>query len=226
MTTHAAIAELRRARRSRALVRVQRRFDPYALEGFVVGLGEWLLLNLLEPDTFTLNGWTAVRARDVRSVLLLSTQHGGFAVHALRLRGARSRIRAGVKLSGTADLLSSAARQSPVITIHQEAKDDSVCWIGRPVAFASGFVEMREIATDASWLESTSRYRLSSITRVDFGGGHETALMEVAAWREGNAHGARRGAVKCVEPGVATRLRRATEKRRSANPLGGGAPVI
>jgi hypothetical protein len=44
-------------------------------------------------------------------------------------------------------------------------------------------VRIQEIDPDAAWRREPSEYRISQITRVDFGGGYEEALALVA--REG-----------------------------------------
>ncbi len=72
-----------------------------------------------------------------------------------------------------------ANEQFPLVTIHRESMDDSVCYIGKVAKFTPKTVTLDKIDPAAEWNEST-RYNLKDITRVDFGGGYENALWEVS----------------------------------------------
>ncbi|MFL5435019.1 MAG: hypothetical protein ACJ784_10975 [Myxococcales bacterium] len=106
-------AALQSAVRARALIRVERPFDPNALAGFAVGLGSWL------------------------------------------------------------------------VTIHSERskRDRDICWIGTPQRFTDIHLEMREITPAARFETKHGRHSLASITKIDFGGGYEAALAEIARQR-------------------------------------------
>jgi hypothetical protein len=41
-------------------------------------------------------------------------------------------------------------------------------------------VTLRKIDIEANWVKQPERFRLGDITRVEFGGGYETALWQVA----------------------------------------------
>src|SRR5205814_3182315 len=146
-----------------ALVRIERSCDPRPLLGYAVGLGEWLLLHVLDPDSMVLNGYSAVTVSDVRKVTRLADEYEGFMVKALRVRKVRPKAQPRVSLQTTRRLLETSAQYFPLITIHEEKKDGEVCWIGRPAGFPGASVEMREVNPAGRWSARPSRYQLRSI---------------------------------------------------------------
>ena len=66
-----------------------------------------------------------------------------------------------------------------LVTIHREQKDAEMCSIGRIVGIDRDRVSLLEINPDATWEKKPTDYRLSEITRVNFGGDYEDALAIV-----------------------------------------------
>jgi hypothetical protein len=180
MARRSVIHALGRAVRNLALVRVERSCEPRPLPGYAVGLGEWLLLHVLNYDSMVLNGYSAVKVSDVRKVTRLADEYEGFMVKALRARKVRPKAQPRVSLQTTRHLLETSAQYFPLITIHEEKRDSEVCWIGRPAGFPGASVEMREVSPAGRWHMRPSRYQLRSITKIDFGGAYEDALARVA----------------------------------------------
>jgi hypothetical protein len=178
-------AALKSAVRARALIRVERSFDPYKLAGYAVGMGSWLLLHLLNTDLMALNGYTAVRTDDVRRLVLCEEEDEAFLMRAARLRKLRPKAPAGTSLRTTSELPQTAARRFPLVTIRAEKskRDRGICWIGKAERFTRTFVEMREITPAARFRSRGYRHPLASITKIDFGGGYEAALADVARGR-------------------------------------------
>ncbi|HXR39970.1 MAG TPA: hypothetical protein VN776_12780, partial [Terracidiphilus sp.] len=74
------------------------------------------------------------------------------------------------------DLLWSANRLFPLVTIHREMVNPDTCKIGRVTGIGKSHVSLLEIGPDAVWDEKPTDVPLREITRVDFGGGYEDAL--------------------------------------------------
>ncbi len=111
---------------------------------------------------------------DVRDLAI--APHASFVQAALRRRGERLRKTPRVRLDNIDTILLSANRAFPLVTIHRERVDPHVCWIGRVLGIANGRVSILEIGADARWDTEPSEYRLSEITRVNFGNDYENAL--------------------------------------------------
>jgi hypothetical protein len=158
------------------LVRTIRRSDR--LDGFVVGVGrDWVLMASLDPSIH-LDGHTAVRIRDVSKV----DRRGGpdtFVGRALMARGEWPPVAVEVDLDRVDDLIRTAAELSPLVTLHVEAHNPRVCFIGRPVRFGRKAVRLKEITPEAKWVERPTRWPFADITRVEFGGRYESALIIV-----------------------------------------------
>jgi hypothetical protein len=97
----------------------------------------------------------------------------------------------------------SAGGLFPLVTVHREVMDPDVCWIGRILGVDRGSVSLLEITPDATWEEKPESFRLSEITRVNFGGDYETALHLVGG-----------------DPGQA--IQRVETNRRPASPFKAG----
>jgi hypothetical protein len=95
---------------------------------------------------------------------------------ALRKRRARRPRKPKVSVRGLRELLLSAGKGFPLVTIHGEKVDASVCQIGRVIGVTNGRTSILEIGPGASWNEAPTEYALEQITRVDFGGDYEDAL--------------------------------------------------
>jgi hypothetical protein len=171
-------ADLNAAAASVALVRILRTIrGADSVDGFVLKIGaEWLLLQNLDPGMF-LDGHVSLRVRDIRRVKPLPS--GSFAARALQHYGDRPRMPGRVDLSSTRTLIESSSRRFPLVTIHVERRDPSVCYIGVPVDVNSRTLRLREITPDADWENEPRSYRLADVTRVDIGGRYERALLAV-----------------------------------------------
>jgi len=176
--TNKRSTDLGAAVRRKLLVRFTRPFEQGFVHGYVLAVGSrWLLLALV-GDGIRFNGFQCFRLRDVRE-LRVPHPHAGFVEAALKKRGERLPRRPRVGVVCIEDLLQSANRSFPLVTIHREAVDPDVCWIGRVLDMDRRRVTLLEIDPDACWDKEPTDFRLSEITRVDFGGDYEDALYIV-----------------------------------------------
>jgi hypothetical protein len=164
---------------SKILVRFTRPFDNGgSTVGYILDRGPQFFLLALVGDNLRFNGFNCIRYRDVRG-LEVPARYAAFAESALKLRSERIPGRPRVKLSTTSELLATAGRAFPIITIHRENVDPDVCQIGRVVAVDTDKVGLLEINPDARWDSRPHVYRTREITRIDFGGSYEDALTLV-----------------------------------------------
>ena len=168
------LTQLADALRRRQLVRFSRRFEPTSIRGYVLDVGPQFFLLALVSDRIWLDGFECFRLSDVREMRV--DPYTQFAEAALKKRGERLPTKPRVRIKSTEKLLLSAGRLFPLVTIHRETKDPDVCWIGRVLVVERGLVSLREIRPDATWEDSPNEFRLSEITRVNFGGDYENAL--------------------------------------------------
>ena len=152
------------------------------LEGLVVGLSpSFVLLQRIDP-AILLDGYVLLRVGDITSVdaVFPACQ---FVRRALKLRGLRRRLpRAAFPLNDIIAVLAAAQSLFPLVTFHQERRDRNVCWVGQVQSFTPAGVVLRELTPSATW-DRAIRYRIASLTRVDFGGSYEAALALVAKVR-------------------------------------------
>jgi hypothetical protein len=168
-------SQLVAASRKKVLVKFTRPFEEGPITGYVMDVGPEFFLVSLVDDGIRFNRFQCFRLSDVRS-LEIPAKYSRFSETALRKRGEHLPKKPRVVLGSLPKLLSSANGAFPLLTIHREKSDPDVCHIGRVVELSNQSVSLLEIGPDASWDEKPETYRLSEITRVDFGGDYEEAL--------------------------------------------------
>ncbi len=168
-------SQLALALRDKVLVRFASALDRGTVNGYVLDIGPQFFLIALVSDGLRLNGFQCYRLSDVRK-LQVPDKYARFHQEALRRRGQRIPKKPPVVVNSLAELLLTANRAFPLVTIHRERIDASAGWIGRIVDLRNGRVTLLEIEPDAAWDDELETYRLSEITRVDFGGDYEDAL--------------------------------------------------
>jgi len=173
-------SQLARALREKLLVRFARALDRGTVNGYVLDIGPQFFLLALVTDGIRFNGFQCYRLSDVRK-LQVPDKYALFHEAVLKKRGERIPKKPHVVISSLSELLLSANRAFPLVTIHREKVDGSACWIGRVVDVREGRVTLMEIGPGATWDERLETYRLSEITRVDFGGEYEDALYLIGA---------------------------------------------
>jgi hypothetical protein len=166
--------QLQEMLRRRHLVKFSRRFEESPVRGYVLDIGPKFFLLALLSDRMWFDGFECFRISDISD--LKPDSYGAFAEAALRKRGERVPRKPRLSLASTEDLLVSAGRSFPLVTIHRDQVDPDVCWIGRVKRVQRGRVSLLEINPDASWDAEPKDYRVSEITRVNFGGDYENAL--------------------------------------------------
>jgi len=163
--------------RNRSLVRFRRPFENGVVDGYVVAVGRDLFLIALISDQIRFNGFQAFRVVDVRD--LRSHPFATFMESALKKRHEPKPRKPKVSVRSLRALLLSATKLFPLVTIHRERVDADVCHIGRLVSVGEKTLAILEIGPGAVWDKFPTRYALTQVTRVDFGGDYEDALHMV-----------------------------------------------
>ena len=161
----------------RRFVRLYRKFEPAPVRGYVLDVGREFFLMAVVNDGVRYEGFQCFRVRDTTSVG--ADPYAEFAEAALRKRGLRRPRKPRVSMQSLVELLETGSRAFPLVTIHREEVDRDGCQVGRVMGVGRGRVRLLEIAPNATWDKKPRAYRLSEITRVDFGGDYEQALFLV-----------------------------------------------
>ncbi|MFI6732059.1 hypothetical protein ACIBI9_03930 [Nonomuraea sp. NPDC050451] len=181
MAKEKILKDLTRARDSGKPVRVSRDIDGAdQLDAYVVGVGrKWVLLHTVS-DEYRLEGYSAVRLRDIAHATRSSWKGATVAHRALALRGERPRPLADADLDSTKGLIETLTTAFPLMAVHVERIDPHVCHIGRVRGIGRGKrLRLQEIGPAADWARTRSATRTTDITRFDVGGGYIDALHAV-----------------------------------------------
>ncbi|MDG2529817.1 hypothetical protein [Caulobacter endophyticus] len=177
MTAKDVREELNSAMQARRLMRFHRRFENGWVNGYVVGIGPEFLMLCEISDHIRFNGFGCYRLSDVKN--LQPAPYPEFIEAALEKRGETQPETPAVVLNSLGDILVTAARLFPVVTVHAETAKSGVCYIGAIISVEGGVVWMQDIDPGAVWEREPIPRQLDTMTRVDFGGGYETALTLV-----------------------------------------------
>lgn len=170
-------ATIERALKERQFVRFTSGFEGGFVRGYVLSVGPRFFLLASVSDNIRFNGFECLRIADVRNFRPDPTAR--FVTAALQMRSEQRPRRPSVSVASIEEILKSASRLFPLVTIHRERKKPDICYVGRVTGISHGHVALLQINTDATWETTPSSIRLSEITRVDFGGDYEEALHTV-----------------------------------------------
>jgi hypothetical protein len=168
------LANLKRLSHQRTHVRFKHRYEKSSPRGYILDIGPEFFLLAVVNDRIWLDGFECFRIRDISK--LIPDPYADFAQAAMKKRGERISKKPRVSLKNVEELLLSANRAFPLVTIQRQKVDPDICWIGRVLGVDSGYVSLLEINPDASWDREPSQFRLSEITSVSFGADYEDAL--------------------------------------------------
>jgi hypothetical protein len=159
-------------------INVQRKhIDKYGMDGFVVGLsGSLLLLHLIHGNSLHLDGYRAVRLKDITEWSVDTS----FIPRALRLLGRSPIVPNDVPLDSWPNLVAWASSNYDLISIEKEKELPDDLYIGNLGAIKKQALMLREIDTHAVWDDRLNKHRWRSITKVGFGSGYMEALAALS----------------------------------------------
>lgn len=173
--TEARNAKLKDALCNAIIVRFWNPYEQGSIEGYVLDIGpKFFLLGLIDENR-RFNGFQCMLISEVKR-LKVPAPYEQFIVAALRKLKQRIDRKPDIDLSSLPALLKSADGLFPLVTIYRERIKPDECVIGSILKLFDNSFLMLTIGPDAVWDERPTRFRLSDVTRVEFGGGYEEAL--------------------------------------------------
>lgn len=169
---------LKRAMSRQRHVIIERRLKGTdGVAGYVIAVGKsWLLLATTMEGGY-LDGFTALRTKDVYRVR--KDKH--FAARLLKAIGqdVPSGVAGEIDLSGPGTIIRDAAARETLVSVFRERTHPDACRIGTPIEWEGDYVWLLEIDPQARWDNCLDRHRLKKLTRIDFGGAYQTGLLAV-----------------------------------------------
>lgn len=173
----ASTAQIASALSNRTFVRFLSRFERTAVRGYILDIGPKFFIVAVVSNRFWFDGFECYRIDDVRD--LRPDPYSKFAEAALQIRGLKIPAKPPVSITSIEDLLLTASREFPLVTIHRERVHPDECSIGQVRSVERGRLSLLEISPAAQWDEKPEIYRLNQVTRVGFGADYEDALYLV-----------------------------------------------
>ncbi|AKU93891.1 hypothetical protein AKJ09_00555 [Labilithrix luteola] len=169
------LAQLTAARDDGRILRIHRRtIDVHHLDVFVVGVGsEWVLVQPVR-DRIDLDGYEALRLKDITKVE--DSPRATFLGAVLKLRKQKPKAVKKVALDTVDGLLLSASRGWQLVAVHREKVDPDVCEVGRVREANAKTYVLHPVDLEGVFERELETFPSRDVTRVDFGNGYEEAL--------------------------------------------------
>jgi hypothetical protein len=146
--------------------------------GYVVDATDRHVLLHLVTDDIRLAGYVILRVDDISEVRSDFDQCQ-FIQKALHLRRMTPERPVLVDLNSIETILASISEHYSLMVVHREAMGQNEFSIGELDSIGDKTFCLREIDRDAKWA-GIKRMRFDEVTRIEFDGGYETALAQVA----------------------------------------------
>jgi hypothetical protein len=146
--------------------------------GYVVDATDRHVLLHLVGDDIRLAGYAILRVDDITEVKC-DFDNCQFIQKALHLRRMTPERPVLIDLKSIETILASVSEHYSLMIVHREAVDQQEFSIGELESIGDKTFALREIDRDAKWVGS-KRIRFDEVTRIEFDGGYETALAQVA----------------------------------------------
>lgn len=174
------LIELEKAQTRNNLVRIFREEldgpDNWS-DGFIIDANEEMVLLQLVDDSIRLNGYQILFLEDI-SDFVHPAPFNDFQKKVLELRQEEIQ-NPEIALGELNEILLSISEDYGLVTLHREELESDSCEIGRVIKADDVSFELEEIGSDARWFDETYEYDLYDITRIEFGGAYEEALLLV-----------------------------------------------
>lgn len=174
------LIELEKAQTRNNLVRIFREEldgpDNWS-DGFIIDANEDMVLLQLVDDSIRLNGYQILFLEDI-SDFVHPAPFNDFQKKVLELRQEETQ-NPDIELGDLNEILLNITEEFGLVTLHREELESDSCEIGRIVKADEVSFELEEIGSDARWFDETYEYDLYDITRIEFGGAYEDALLLV-----------------------------------------------
>jgi len=147
--------------------------------GFVLAVSEERVLVAVISDDVLPSGFSVLRLEDIT---LVRWGRGKLKAWQAALAPLMDDFvwRPQVDLTDWESVITSAARAACIVTLFRENLDSDMCYIGRNLQIESGVVRAEEISTEGA-LDGHFALLVRDLTRVDYGGSYEKALLACLA---------------------------------------------
>ncbi len=149
------------------------------IAGFIVDYSETLLLlHRFDWNTFTLDGYSLLRDKDVKAKRFF-TRDSCWQNRAIKKLKLQPKAISSLTLTNLPETVAAISQQFPLLHIECEIAFPDECYIGVPLEFTNKLLIFDNLDPDAEWTGPWSQ-KINQITRIDFGGGYERALALTA----------------------------------------------
>lgn len=153
------------------------------ISGFIIDYSEsFILLQKMDWGSFSLNGYTLIRQRDVKKSRFFDKQDHWQWKAVKKLKVSPEAV-VGVPLTTWSEAIFYISRHFSLPSIHPEIAKPDFCYVGRLIRDTPKTLVLDDLSSNCEWTGERI-IKTDQITRVDFNGGYEAALTAVAPKRK------------------------------------------
>lgn len=173
--------QLRDAMLRRQLVRVWRgNMEHGSFCGYITGIGQQFVLLWVLGDNLQFDGMFALRHRDITDIEAPDAHHR-FLEKALASNGLEATVPADIELDSAQDLIRSASRGAPIVSVHVDNEEEAdICFLGRVIGLEDDGFLLQEVNPDAEWLREPSYFGWDELSTVVWDDPYGRALFQIA----------------------------------------------
>lgn len=158
--------------------------DKHPLYGFIVDFNsEFTLIQMFDRDLFISDGYCVFLNVDVKNHVVYDDRDY-FLSEVIRAKKIVPKPLPKIKISNWTEIVKSVSESFPFFVVETERLHKGECYIGKLQETRKKSFILREIDTDAVWLNGTTKYKFDDLTMIKFGGQYETTLALVNTERE------------------------------------------
>jgi len=146
--------------------------------GYVVDANDRYVLLHLVSENIRLDGYVVLRMQDITDVTC-DFENYEFIEKALGMRKMEPERPVLVDLNSIETVLRSIEENFRLMVVHRESSDENERFAGMVETIGGKTFTLRAMDEKAKW-SGSKRIRFDEVTRIEFDGGYETALAQVA----------------------------------------------
>jgi hypothetical protein len=159
-------------------------FDKHKIFGFVLDFNnDFTLIHLFDRDWFKTDGYCIFQNKSVKKFRVYDKEDC-FLNEVIKIKGLEPKPVPEISIESWSTILQTVNDNFDLVVVESELIYKNQCNIGRLEKLGKKGFTLKEINTDASWDDSSEKYKFKDLTKVCFSRAYENMLWEISESRK------------------------------------------
>jgi hypothetical protein len=155
--------------------------------GFVLAVNDnFTLIHIFDCDYFKTDGYCVFENDSVKTFRVYDSEEY-FLSEVVKKKKIKPKNISSISMENWETILQTVNANFNLVVVESEVIYKNQCNIGTLEKLGKKTFSLLEIKTDASWDESTTKYKLKNLTKVSFNNAYENTLWEISESRKKKA---------------------------------------